>query len=58
MIDIFEHIKTDGERCGSPAVNNTSFCHFQRRFHDLNDMPGAPTISFPSRTFGRGGGSA
>lgn len=46
-IVICDHIKTGGERCGSPALKGWLYCHFHQRFHDLNDMPGAPDYEVP-----------
>jgi len=42
-----EHIKTDGDPCGSPALADRQFCYFHNRFHDLNDMPGGPDYEVP-----------
>ena len=42
-----EHIKTDGDPCGSPALRGWPYCHFHQRFHDLNDIPGSPDYEVP-----------
>ena len=42
-----EHIKTDGDPCGSPALRNWPYCYFHQRFHDLNEMPGSPDYEIP-----------
>jgi hypothetical protein len=47
MIKICEHIKTNGEPCGSPALTERDYCYFHNRFNDLNDMPGAPDYLVP-----------
>lgn len=42
IVKTCEHLKTNGDRCGSPALSEKKFCHFHDRYHDLNDMPGNP----------------
>ena len=42
VVKTCEHIKTNGEPCGSPALTGSGYCYFHDRFHDLNNMPGAP----------------
>jgi len=31
MYAICDHIKDDGERCGSPALKDLKLCHFHNR---------------------------
>ena len=33
-----EHIKTNGVRCGSPALRTRRFCYFHHRAHDLRHL--------------------
>ena len=47
VVKTCEHIKTNGEPCGSPAVGSSLYCYFHHRFHDLSDMPGAPDYEIP-----------
>ncbi len=42
-----EHIKIDGQSCGSPALRGAPYCHFHERFYDLNHMPGSPDYEPP-----------
>jgi hypothetical protein len=48
MVTTCEHIKSNGEPCGSPALKDRNFCHFHDRFHDLNDIPGSPDYIMPA----------
>jgi hypothetical protein len=47
-VKICEHIKINGEPCGSPAVNGTVWCYFHERVHDLNCIPGSPEYVLPA----------
>jgi hypothetical protein len=33
-----QHFKTNGTRCGSPALRNRKFCFFHQRYHDLRHL--------------------
>ena len=42
-----EHIKINGEPCGSPALRDRDYCYFHEAFYDLNHMPGSPDYEPP-----------
>ena len=48
MVKTCEHIKIDGNPCGSPALHDKNYCHFHNRFHDLNNLPGSPDYELPA----------
>src|SRR6185369_2802080 len=43
------HIKTDGIRCGSPAMRGRPFCYFHRRYYDGTAI--RPDRFVPARDF-------
>jgi len=47
MIKTCEHLKIDGELCGSPAINDRNYCHFHDSVHNLNNIPGSPDFEMP-----------
>ena len=49
MTTICRHIKTNGQRCGSPALNNHAFCYFHRNLAQRHPKPAPeiPTIIHP-----------
>ena len=49
MTTICRHIKTNGERCGSPALTNHAFCYFHRNLTQRHPKPAPeiPTIIHP-----------
>jgi hypothetical protein len=47
MVKTCEHIKIDGNPCGSPAMHDSDYCYFHDRVHDLNDLPGGPDYHPP-----------
>lgn len=50
MTTICRHIKTNGERCGSPALTNHAFCYFHRNLTARHPKPApdpVPTIIHP-----------
>jgi hypothetical protein len=49
MTTICRHIKTNGERCGSPALTNHAFCYFHRNLAQRHPKPAPeiPTIIHP-----------
>ena len=50
MTTICRHIKTNGERCGSPALRNHAFCYFHRNLTARHPKPAPdpiPTIIHP-----------
>lgn len=40
MTKIGEHIKTNGDPCGYPALTGKIYCHFHDYFHELTNIPG------------------
>jgi hypothetical protein len=42
MTSICRHIKTNGERCGSPALNDHAFCYYHRNLTQRHPRPPAP----------------
>ena len=48
MVKTCEHIKIDGNPCGSPALTDRNYCHFHNHSHDLNNLPGSPDYEMPS----------
>lgn len=44
---ICEHIKDDGERCGSPARRGQKLCHFHGRAVQPAALPGKPGYTVP-----------
>ena len=49
MTTICRHIKTNGERCGSPALTSQAFCYFHRNLtaRHPRPVPEIPTIIHP-----------
>lgn len=50
MTTICRHIKTNGARCGSPALTNHAFCYFHRNLASRHPKPApepTPTIIHP-----------
>jgi hypothetical protein len=49
MTTICRHIKTNGARCGSPALNNHAFCYYHRNLAQRHPRPApeVPTIIHP-----------
>ncbi len=49
MTTICRHIKTNGERCGSPALSNHAFCYFHRNLSQRHSKPAPeiPTVIHP-----------
>ena len=49
MTTICRHIKTNGERCGSPSLANHAFCYFHRTLVQRHPKPAPeiPTIIHP-----------
>jgi hypothetical protein len=45
MTTICRHIKTNGERCGSPALRTNPFCYFHRNLADCHPRPPAPDLT-------------
>jgi len=50
MTNICRHIKTNGERCGSPALSNHAFCYFHRTLTQRHAKPApeVPTVIHPT----------
>jgi hypothetical protein len=49
-IALCQHIKTNGVRCGSPALRNHKLCYFHDRWRPLIQHPSG-TARFPSAPF-------
>lgn len=39
MITICRHIKTNGQRCGSPALRDNHFCYYHDKIHNVGAEP-------------------
>ena len=48
MVKTCEHIKIDGNPCGSPALRERNYCYFHDSFHNLNNLPGSPDYEIPA----------
>ena len=55
--EICRHIKTNGRRCGSPALTNEHWCFFHHRFHHGHHInryakpiarPDSPNLALPA----------
>ena len=39
MVTICRHIKTNGQRCGSPALRVNYFCYYHDKIHNVGAEP-------------------
>jgi hypothetical protein len=44
-----QHIKTNGIRCGSPAMRRSPFCYFHKRWRDLRPRRYQRSVTLPSQ---------